>query len=705
MTVTPFSKDEYIPMCMCSGRDAILIGYDGSNFVSHNGHAHMETHQGAQTGWYKSAAKHAMDFMQPSIMAGIQVHTHGAAVVPTYYEQTFVPEEATLYTVLSFRSGLKLRISSFFTYDESVWCERFEVLEKPLDTDIDISFRVNKPFLSERLDFLRRAEAGFEKISDREIGVSYVTGDYTGRGMLIADKSFDNVRIGESVFADQCCAEGTYYKVEQGFTASRALILLDDSETHISFDELARRASAGFDALHLAHKSLWAEYFSTCSVNTGDEELDYLFKMSRYLAKSCQGVESGIVTLGMMPFHWRGAASCAWDEEMVHEAMLACGSYKESEHFTKQYLRQAPEGYRILKEKGLPGVAFTGWNSILGEFCGHRPIDEWLTTFKPMFAIYAVHTIYSEWRYNPEFRAEEYREIAIDVLKFLLSGLVKHGEDGLYYLTEVKDGMETGVMVKVDTSTTLKFAKGFLFVGEIYGLPEYTEIGEKMLLTLEGNRRPDGVLAAAKGSPYKSAVTSEYYESYHYGILDSSLLEGEIEENRTPFGYDSQVATEEKRHWPWYDGWALRDYIAAKMPKQAARHRERLTVCKSSLGALPEFVRLDGKRIGYYYTTPHGIMTTALAESYAMMRSRSELLLCYGFTKDTESFSCEGIVVSGGLKVSLNVKGGALINLRVQNPTSREAIISLNLNPDFTCPGLPSEIVIDSDGEYSYTNG
>ena len=704
MRVTMHSTEKYIPMCLVGGRDAVYIGYDGSNFVSHSGHAHMETHQGAQTGWYKAASKGAFDFMQPSVMAGIQVKLYGAYVVPTSYEQEFLPEEATLYTVLTFRCGLKLRISAFLTYDSCIWGERVEILECPEDASPEIGFRVCKPFLSEKLRFMREADCEFLSAEGDRITLTYKTGEYTGKGALIASRPFDKTHISDSQFADQCYAEGSYLGLKAGDVISRTMILLGDNEAHVTYDDLVFAASRGFDINFSEHKALWNDYFSTAEISLGDEKLDYEIKFSRYLLKACQGADSGIVTLGMMPFHWRGAASCAWDEEMVHEAMLMTGNTVESRHFTAQYQKQAEDGYRILGKLGMPGVAFSGWNSILGEFCGHRPIEEWLTTFKPMFTVYSITSIYNQWKYDKQFDTEPYKQIVRDVLKFLLYRLVKRAEDGEYYITDVKDGYETGVLVSVDTFTTMTFAGAFIDAYKMLGDPEYLAIGESLLKGLEGNRRPDGIIMAAKDSPYPSNAV-EYFRKY-YGVipLEVSALETNLSELKTPFGYDSLVGTEEKRHWPWYDSWTARDFIVAKLPERASEHIAHLTYGCSSLGALPEFIRLDGVGIGYYYTTPHGSMVSAACEAVGVVSNHSELLLCYGLSGKNINIKSRGIHLEQGAVLDVNVEKSQLISLRIKNEGNSVFRMPLSLNPHVMSGDLPAEVFLTPGEEYVYNS-
>ena len=682
---------------MSSGRDALLLGYFGSGFVSLNGHKHTEAHQGAPCGWYKSATKRPKEYMQPCVTAGVQVELYGAYVVPRSFEQEFIPEEATLITTLGFRAGIRLRITSFFTYDDSIWCERVEVLECPEGVTPSISFRVSKPFLSERLSFTRASSVSFSDDGDGKIGVGYTLGDFKGHGALIADRPFDRVKISEGKFDDQCYAEGSYDCVKAGFRATRVMFLLDESESHTTCDKLLEKACRGFDMLYTEHKALYEKYFSTADIKTGDEKLDYEFKLSRYLIKAHQHPESGIVTLGMLPNHWLGAASCSWDEEFAHEAQLTTGNFAESQHFTKQYKRQAPEGYRILSERGIPGLSFSGWNTLAGEFCGHRPIEEWITTFKPMFAAYSVLSIYSEWKYDPDFDAAEYRKICEDVITFVLYTLVKRGEDGLYYLTDVKDGMETGVMVSVDTSTTLFFARAFMAVGEMYGIREYSQIGKSMVETLEGNRRPDGLLASARGSAYTASHIEFYRYTHKLGLTDPALLPKALAELETPWGFDSQISTEETRHWPWYDSWAARDFTVAKMPSLAAKRIRHLTYGSSSLGAMPEQIRLDGMGIGYYYTSPHALLVSAVCEAFAVMGD-GELLICYGFDEEFPDVSARDVHVEGGLSVSVKITGGTLSSLAVKNDTGMDIRQKISINPLIKSNGVPEYITVPRGG-------
>ena len=700
MKATPFSKEHYYPLSMASGRDAVLVDYGGSGFLSLNDHTHAEGHQGLILGWYKSAHKTAAscDFY-PIINIGVQIYIHGAPAEPTFYEQQFVPEEATVYTTLSFRYGLKIKISSFFTYDTGVWCERVEVLEKKSEEDFTLAFRTMLPWYPLRIGGnVLKSETVFTERGNNGINIAYTHKEFRGKGTLVANRPFDTYKSGE--FAGANYLEGVYNTpLKVGDVYSRCSVLLGDNENHISYEPLIALAERGYDVNFAEHKAFWAEYFATSSLETSDEKVNHTYKLSRYLNKAHQHPDSGVVTLGMQPNHWTGAICCSWDEEFSHEAFLTTGNIKESLHFTEQYYRQAQVGYEVMKKCGYPGIGFTGWTTLVGEFCGHTSIDEWLTDFKPMFSAYAINSIYNQWHYDKSFDSEKYKSITTDVLKFWLHRMVYKADDGLYYLKKIKDGGEMGVDADVDTFTQILFGKAFSYVGEMYNIEEYSDIGKKMLLALEGNRLPDGNMALFRGSKDNAEILINYYYIYDDGIISPEVFERQLQTAKTPFGIDNNIPTEEYRHWPWNDSFALRAHILNRRADLAAERIAHMTYGASALGVLPEKIRLDGFPVGYYYTSPHGLFVSSLCESFAVMRGKDTLLLAYGFTKETATASCQDICTAGGIKVSMTLKEGRLGSLSIENTSDKEVEIKLDLNPEIE-GNVPAYLTISSCGTY-----
>lgn len=702
MKATLFSNEHYYPMSMSSGRDAVLVDYGGSGFLSLNGHTHLEPHQGAYFGWYKSAHKTAdIRPIQPVVMAGLQVYSHGYPNEPISYEQEFIVEDATLVTEIAFRYGLKLRISSFITYDTSLWCEKVEVLENNPAHTFDLAFRVSEPWFSTRIGvFKEKCSAKIFAKESNTIELTYENVDFTGRGRLVASLPFDKTECGK--YQDKCnYAEGRYSDVKTGGVYSRVMFLLGDNEKHASFEELSSLSDKGYDALFTEHKALWNSYFSKSSITLSDKKLEYMHKFSRYISKAHQHPDSGAVTLGMQPNHWNGAICCSWDEEFSHEAFLAMGNFEESLHYTEQYMRQAPIGYEVMKKCGFPGIGFTGWVTMDGSFCGHTSLEEWLTDFKPMFSAYALVTVYNEWRSNPDFDVQKYREICVDVLKFWLHRMVYKAEDGLYYLASVKDGAECGLDAEVDTFTQILFGKSFAYVGEMFGIEEYSEIGKKMLLALECNRLPDGRLALFKGSEDTTVPFVNYYLIYDDKLVSPALFDAEIEKYRNHFGLENEAASEEYRHWPWNDSFAARGFIRNRSYRLAAERLAHMTYGCSALGALPEKLRLDGYPIGYYYTSPHSILVTTVAEAFATVAD-GQLVLAYGFDEKSANASCENIITFGGLSVSMTLESATLKSLTVENIGKEPITIPVDLNPVIKAENIAKEITLAPGEKYIY---
>ena len=306
MKATPFSTDHYYPMCLGNGRDAVLVNYDGSNFVSLNCHTHNVPHEGSPCGWYKMANLTKKDTQYPVIMAGIQIIQYNAPAEPTNYEQEFIPQNAQLVTTLSFRYGLKLRITSFMTKD-SIWCERAEVVEVPEDSEYGFAFRVNEPFFASGCyyhDFEYPRDVDFVG-EGNVISFDYKIGNHSGRGALISSKPFTRFeRRDEREWNNPRNIEGYFDLLKKGDVFERAMICLGDNEDYITYDELLQKAKTGVSALEKEHVAEWNAYYGDVKITLPDQKLNYLYNVSRYVPRAYQHPDTGLIGLGMLPNHW-----------------------------------------------------------------------------------------------------------------------------------------------------------------------------------------------------------------------------------------------------------------------------------------------------------------------------------------------------------------------------------------------------------------
>lgn len=703
LKINALSCEQYYPMSLGNGRDCVLVDYVGSNFLSLNPHTHNVPYEGSPCGWYKMANLTKEDTQYPVVMAGIQIMQFGAPAEPTFYEQEFIPEKAQLVTVLDFRFGLKLKITSFMTKD-SVWCERAEVLEVPQDQEYGFAYRVNEPFFASGCyygDFEYPRDFEFS-YGENELSFDYKIGNHSGKGVLIANKSFVEVKKREDrEWNNPKNIEGYFETLKEGDVIERAMICLGDNEKYIAFEDLYKKASLGLAALEKEHIAEWEEYFATSDICLPDQKLSYIYKVSRYIAKSYQNTETGLIALGMLPNHWKGATWCSWDAEFAHEALLSCGNFKESSLYADSYVKTAPQNYEAVKKCGFPGVAFSGWTTVLGEFIGHTSLEEWIMNFKPLFCAYAVIALYNEWSINPDAITDEHKKIAEDVLKFWLAKIIEE-KNGLYYVIDMKDSAEMEITVSLDSKIQSTIGKSFLYTAKMTGNQKYKEIGEKLFEALEENRRPDGIMADWKGSPYCDFLIWTYRFLSEDNFITPKELDKLMQTLNTPWGYDINAASEEYRHWPWYVSVSVINYILSKNPQKAMENIKKLAMYSSPLGAFPEKVRLDGYKVNYWYCSPHALSVSAVNASFAYSVKDDTLILLGGFTRDYGDFSCRDLRVRGGYAVSIKVKKGKIVSLKIKNENSLKKRVVLELNPQFKLPKKYKEIEIEANCEFVY---
>lgn len=697
---TPFSEQEYYPMSMSNGRDCVLINFGGSNFLSLNTHQRLEWHQGAPCGWYKCANMVKGEVLQPIVMAGVQLEVDGVMAQPIFYEQEFIAEKATLVTTTQFRYGIRLRIESFFT-DDSVWCEKTELLESPDEANVRLAFRLNAPIIGDQCSVFRAPwDLVFAESGNNAFSFTYKSAKFTGKGLLVADKPFDKTEYTkEDVSLDgrSLYAEGSYLNVRAGFCVCRNMICLGDQESYVDFDTLAKKANDSYENLKTIHQTVWKEYFNRSEIHLPNEDLKALYQLSRYLMRAYQHPETGLIALGMQPNHWYGACTCAWDAQYAHDALLTSGNFKESTHYVRSFERLAPESYAAIKKHGFPGVSFAGWTTLLGEFKGWRPLDDWLMNYKPHFSAYAIHSAYHEWKTNPTFDKSKVETLLKDVLAFWLAKLIEE-KDGICYIVDVKDASETGLNASVDTWITIDFAKAFHYVAEMYEDEGYKVIGDKLLKSLSGNYR-EGRLLSAKGAKYESGVTIWTYPySYTERLMTDEKVREAMEKGKTPWGYDNDVPSEEYRHWSWSNSNLARCFIRMRKPEKAMENILRLMYNVSSLGAMPEKTRIDGFKENYFYATPHGLAVLTINEGFALAEN-DRILLGYGFANTLENLECRDIRVFGQCSVSLKIENGAFTYVKICNESGQEKRLVLDFNPSFESPSL-GEVEIDANGTF-----
>ncbi len=698
MKATPLSNEPYYPLLLANGKDGVLINYDGSNYVSRNGHTHAESHQGAPCGWYKiSTAAYAAN-QQPLIRAGVQVILYNAPAEPKFFEQSFDAKTATAHTVLAFAKGIKISIDAFLNA-ESIWCERVTVLENPDGAELDLGFEISAPDTGFRcMQFANDSAVTTDAKRDMLL-FAYENqppekSAYRGKGALIPSISFDEI-MADSKNKKRAFAKGMYKNVKSGFCVERAMICVG-AEEQIDYLSLLQKAKENYSVLYVAHKLGWETYFSSCGIEIPDEKLKGVYELSRYTIRAHQHPESGLVCLGMLPNLWQGGICCAYDASFAHDAFLTAGNFKESLAYTHSYFMFADVCREILSNKGVKGTTFYGWTTTDGTYVTHYidPFD-WITQVKPLFSAYCAVAIYSEWLYQPEAIGENLKEVLKELLLFYTDSMLIEKED-VAYIKSVESATEAGYAVEVDSFTQALLAAAFRYAGIILEDETYIETSEKMYRALQKNVRADGVLLSHENAPYIGGTVKELYKFLPKGFDIKASMDAEVEAGKTPWGMDNDTTSEEYRHWPWNDSKTARCYIRLKESQKAMELIRHFGYGASSLGALPEKIRLDGCPINYYYPSPAGLCVAAVNEAFACATDENEILIAGGIDAPWETFSCRDIRVSGNIAVSLKVENGKMVYLKLQNNSAQKRVLKISVNPKYAIGFKLGEITLNA---------
>ena len=664
MIATPLSQRSYFPMPLGSGRDTMLVDYTGSACTSRSGHTHAEQNQGVNCGWHKASnrAIHPEGPIQTLFMPDLQVYLLQAPAEPRFFEQRFDPERAILETILTFYRGLKLRVECFMN-DESIFCQRIEVLECPEELKVDLGFALTRAHSACSALWLRWEEA-FEcqKASDRRHDFTYRCGEITGAGFMAADRDYD----------DTTEREGIYRAVKTGFCVSRFITCADSSETQDVQGLLDARivADAGYDALKARHTAVWKAYFETSCVKLPDEEMQYLYNVSRYVVRTAQHPESGQIGLGMMPHLWRGGLYDVFDSLFAQRALLSCGNIREGRAYLQGYVDAAPAGREMLQKEGIAGTAFAGWDDYTGRFVrGEDKFVRYVAVYKPMMSAFVVHAAYWQYKYDPASLTGDTAQMIRDIIAFLMD-VVVHTQGDKAWLCELEAGTEGGFMVDVDTFNQVVIGRAMEMAGEMLGDAEYARIGSVLLDVVAVNYTEDGVLMPYKGAEYTAGTPLLMYLYTLPDPIGIHSVDVTLERGRTHWGTNSEQPTEEYRHWPWNDSWAAICYTHDRQPGKAMDYLLHQKVGCTSLGAMPEKLRLDGYAIGYWYTSAHANLVWAVNDALSFSDREDELCLGMGFDERWEDVEVRGLVINEALTVSYRTEKRKPVRVEIENRSS-----------------------------------
>ncbi len=677
MIATPLSNEPYYPMLLANGRDSVFVDYTGNSLTGVSGHTHSVQHHGLVCGWYKAANRSCDDpdlrcgGLRPLCVPGMQPILFGAAAEPQFYEQRFDPQTATLETVLTFFKMIKIKIVDFLT-DDSLFCQTVTVLDCPKELDFSLGFSITEPKTGiENMSFRVPGTFACHAADECRHDFTYTVGPLTGQGFMLANQPYDECKS----------TVGFYRHIKTGFSVSRIISCTDNSEASNSgeiLEERLKTAQGDMATIKKDHDAAWQAYFNTMSVSLPDEKAQYLYDISRYILKAYCHPETGMFSLGISPTLWGGGLYDVCDAYLVHMALLRCGNLAEGRQFIQSYADHAPIGRAVLQKHGVKGTAFAGWDDYLGRYLyGENDFFRYVAQYKPCMTAIAVHDIYWQHRYDPSSLTDELKNTVQEMMDFLLDAVIQTDGESVC-LKPVSAGTEAGFLVKVDSFNQICISTALKMAAVLLEKPEYKTLAAGLDKGLSVNYTDDGLLMPFENAPYTGGIQALFYIYTLPNPIDIVSVEIANERGKTPFGTNSEQTTEEYRHWPWNDSFSVICYAHAKRQEKAVPHFKHMDAYCSSLGSLPEKIRMDGYPIHYWYISSHACYVWAINEALGYSDHDDEICLGFGLKDVWNEYGVRDLFLANNCTVSYTVKDGRLKTLCIRNNSQTDREITVN---------------------------
>lgn len=686
-------------MLLSNGKDAVLVDYSGSMFGAINGHSHFEPHQGTPCGWYKvaNAWKTPTKGIQSVVACGYQIIMNGEVCEPKNFCQEFDPKRATLSTKIMSFGGCELLLESFLN-DESVLVERYKFIKVPENRDVDLTLLLFKPdSMASAVGLRTEPEFSVEEtFTLNSMGFSYRIGEINGYGAMYCDKPGDSI-------TNWAWTKGFIFKnVRDGWAVTRYLAVSDSTET-TEFKEktqvlISTFSKMGFEKVKAAHINAWEKYSETSNISIPDKEFEHIYNLCRYIVRAHLHPENGGITVGMLSNLWGGGTYVPCDAWYLHQSLLLTNNAHYADKHLDYYVMQYEKALKAAVEFGLSGAAFSGWTTCFGEHKGNN-IKDYLLHLKPCMAGFIALAFYWQWKYTGTLSAEK-KNILKDLLRFSREFIVDKGE-----LAEIAPCMaanESATDVKNDSFTSIVFTRAFAGAAEIFGDDDLNEVSRKLYRGLMQNYE-NGFLQPFPGAWYSTGLHLDYFLFNLPEGIDRSNIYNVLELCQTHWGYNFEQPSEFYRDWPWIASRAAICLANMKDPEKAFNALLHQTKFASSLGALPEKIRLDGYPIGYWYSTPHGLFIWAMIATLVNVGPSGELRLLWGMDGEWKDLSFRDLRVPGGIAVSASVTDGKITELKVVSPGGEAKDIPLDINPLYASSGMPLQIHLDGENIFFWS--
>lgn len=640
MKATPYSERRYFPLLLANGNDTLLINYSGAMVCGRTGHTHNEQHQEAICGWHKQAHKKHFYLIQPFIIIGYNIVIDGEVCEPLDFEQEFFPREATARTLVSFRRGVKVKVTTFLT-DTGVLSLTIDVLKSVQGMRVEYIMLPPNHINGTRTYPIQPNVT----LTEVPVGLDFsydFDGKITGHGILRLDRKDFSTRGGNETAV-------IFDNISDGWSAT----------AYTSAADAPDEPTEDYANLREQHIAAWSEYFGTSTVQIPDADLNYAADLARYLLKANMHPTGGLPA-GPLPYHWGGGTCCPFDSELMQRSLMMGGNFAEAHRHLMFYINQYEAGKRLVAELGLRGVAFSNWSDVFGN---HKSgdIKYELTKRKPvMIAIAGM--VGGNYNLFTGENSPEALKLLLDCAEFIESGFVRDGK-----IVSTVAGNETDVEVERDSwMLSTAFTVFQLAADAAPDTQKWKTLAQNMRSELEKNRHPDGYLMTYQNAGY--ADSTAFWMNYFIPCIFNGFEDGItllLDILKNAFGIDGGSTSEVYQDWPWNHCLVSIAFAQAKRPAEAFKYLKSWFHFAASNGAVPEKIRLDGYPIGYWYPSPYALYLNALYTAFAHFDANENLCLLYGFDGEWQNLYISGLRLPGNVTVSIEVTNGIVVKLEV----------------------------------------
>lgn len=471
-----YGRTDY-PAFLGNGHDAVLIGYTGAMVPDrppNGGHPYLDRCQ-----WYKSDRYYPEDRLAgvvpmrhppfaealpktgkpwaelaPLGYTGYAVVADGQAGVVRAFDQVFVPEEGTVYTIVDWGVA-RAEVTTFLCPDRPLLVIRYR-FDRPVRLRVWAAPGVwtEEAFETDPFDdlfFLDGRPAAF-----------YRLGPYRG---------FIEVALAE---ATRWGREGKVWWLEgEGRAFTHYFAIADDYAGPLDTEEIPRALTVGPEALHAQTRAFWRAYFAASRFEIPDPAFARVYRTSRYLFKAIQNPISGGLPVGNLRLTW--SSHLFWDAYFIHRALLEANHVSEGEAAVDFFWRTREAAERHAREDfDAPGLK---WDWELTHR-GEPAYGIWMHQKEQVHnnAAYA-NMMFQQYAFTRDLRVLEWVLPLLEGLaRFFLHAVVE----------ETPRGFEIRPMVGVDERPVRVRNEGITLAGTIRLLERYAQAAGLL-------RREDGL--------------------------------------------------------------------------------------------------------------------------------------------------------------------------------------------------------------------